>query len=153
MFIEITILIIFLSFLINGYRAGCIETFGRVLGAIIGFIVAKSYAHAIISWALMFVSADIAYTVSFAGLFLLVDYLVGSLFRFADSLLSIFTHLPILKQINSGLGAVFGFIEAIFVLGGMYWLLSQANTAPFLQDSSVMMFIAGIFKTVFGVLL
>lgn len=151
--IEIIVLIVVLAFIANGVRAGAVETLGRVLGAVIGFVVARSFASWLVGVVGMFLPAEWAYLVSFVGIFLLVDYGVGLLFKLAENLLKIFTRLPILKQLNSVIGGVLGFLEAVIVIGGVSWLLEQSASSGestlTIMDLRTVEFIRSIFEIIF----
>jgi uncharacterized membrane protein required for colicin V production len=154
--IEILVLIVFLAFIINGYRAGSIETLGRVIGAVAGFIFARAYAVKLVGVLSVFIKPDWAYLAAFLAIFLIIDTLIGWLFRTAESLLKIFTRLPILNQINSVLGGIFGFLEGIVVIGGVNFLLAQSmeqagiESLANLKTVSVINF---VFEKLFGIFL
>lgn len=154
--IEILVIIVFLAFIANGYRAGSIETFGRVIGAIAGFVFARAYSFKFVGILSLFIGSEWAYLIAFLAIFLTVDTLIGWLFRTAESLLRIFTRLPILKQINSILGGAFGLLEAIVVIGGVSWLTEQSAEIAgmkFLADVKTVRFISAVFEKLFGIFL
>jgi len=153
--VDIVILIALLGFTGNGWRAGAVESLGRLLGAIIGYLVAKSYVGWLVGLVGLFVPKTWAFLVSFVIVFLIVDHLVGFLFHLADSALKIITWLPIIKQINSLIGAVFGLLEGIVVIGGITWLLTRAPSLDlsFLDHSVTLPFVNTVFTTVLAKLL
>lgn len=154
--IEILTLVVFLAFIVNGYRAGSIETLGRVIGAVAGFVFARAYAAKLVGILALFIKPDWAYLAAFLVIFLVVDTLIGWLFRTAGGLLNIFTRLPILHQINSVLGAIFGCLEGITVIGGASWLLERSSTASgitFLSGIQIIRFIDAIFTRVYSIFL
>jgi uncharacterized membrane protein required for colicin V production len=155
MIITIIVLLALIAFSANGFKAGSIETLGRVLGAVVGFIVAKSLVASVVGYVSHYISSDWAFLVSFLVIFLVVDSLVGWLFRLAEGLLKIFTRLPILKQINSFLGLILGFIEGIIVIGGADWLLERsvkiASLSTF-SNTAIVQWIKLAFSVLFGML-
>jgi len=149
---EILVGIVLIAFVANGFKSGAIETLGRVIGAILGFIAAKAFSGWFIGFASLFLPVDWAFTLSFLFIFLLVDYVVGLLFKLAEHILKIFTRLPILKQINGVLGGLFGFLEGIIIIGGVSWLLKQSALeagAEMITHLKIVAFINGVFETVF----
>jgi len=153
--VDIVIVIALLGFVGNGWRAGAIETFGRVLGAIIGYLVAKSYTGWLVGLVGLFVPTTWAFLVSFILVFLVVDHIIGFLFHVAEDILKVITWLPIIKQIKGLIGAVFGFIEGVIVIGGIAWLLQSASAidASFLASSRSIAIVNAVFGAVFAKLL
>ncbi|MFA5129533.1 MAG: CvpA family protein [Patescibacteria group bacterium] len=153
---EILAIVVILTFVANGIKAGSIETLGRVLGAVIGFLAARAYVGWLVGITTFVVPKEWAFLVSFLVIFLIVDTAIGMLFRIAEGLLKIFTRLPILKQINGFLGGVFGLLEAIVVVGGVSWLLQRSTTPgsiTFLNHIQVVNATSAVFQKLFGMLL
>lgn len=149
---EILVAIVLLAFIANGVKAGCIETLGRVIGAVVGFIAARAFAGWLIGIVSLFLPVDWAFTISFLIIFLIVDYVVGLLFKIAGNFLKIFTRLPILKQINGLLGGIFGFLEGIIVIGGVSWLIKQSAAetgTEVITNLKIVGFINQVFEALF----
>lgn len=156
MIIDILVIIVILAFAANGFKAGSIETLGRVLGAIVGFIAARSMVAWVVGYVSHFISSQWAFLVSFLVIFLAVDSLIGFLFRLAETLLKIFTRLPILRQINSFLGLILGLVEGIIVIGGVSWLMERSSIqagVSFLTGVQSIHWINALFSKVFSVIL
>jgi uncharacterized membrane protein required for colicin V production len=153
--VDIVVVIALLGFIGNGWRGGALETLGRLLGAVLGYLIAKSYTGWLVGFIGLFVPTTWAYLVSFIIVFLVVDHFVGFLFHLVDDILKVVTWLPIIKQLNGLIGAVFGFIEGVVVIGGISWLLTNTHAinASFLTASTVMRYVNSIFTTVFAKLL
>jgi uncharacterized membrane protein required for colicin V production len=153
--VDIVVLIALLGFIGNGWRAGAIETLGRVLGAVIGYLVAKSYTGWLVGIVGLFVPKTWAFLVSFVIVFLVVDHIVGLLFHIVEGILKVVTWLPIIKQINGLIGAIFGFIEGIIVIGGIAWLISHVASvdSAFITSSRILPHVNTIFAAVFAKLL
>jgi uncharacterized membrane protein required for colicin V production len=154
--IDILVIVVIIAFAANGFKAGSIETLGRVLGAVIGFIAARTLVAWVVGYVSHFIGAQWAFLVSFLIIFLAVDSLIGFLFRLAESLLKIFTRLPILKQINSFLGLIFGLIEGIIVIGGVSWLMERSSVqagVSFLSGVTTIHWINGMFTWLFSIIL
>jgi uncharacterized membrane protein required for colicin V production len=149
---EILVAIVLLAFIANGVKAGAVETLGRVIGAVIGFIAARTFAGWLIGIVSLVLPVDWAFTISFLAIFMLVDYVVGLLFKLAENLLKIFTRLPILKQINGILGGIFGLFEGVIVIGGVSWLIKQSaaeSGTEVITSLKIVGFINQIFESIF----
>jgi hypothetical protein len=117
---------VWIAFIVNGYRAGGVETLGRVIGSILGYLIARSQSAALIGLFSFILPKAWAGIVAFLAIFLIINSAIGLLFKIAGRLLHIFTRLPVLKQIDSLIGGFLGFIEGIIVIGGMSWLITDA---------------------------
>jgi uncharacterized membrane protein required for colicin V production len=151
---EILAVIVIAAFVANGVKAGSIETLGRVLGAVVGFLIARSFSSWLVGFVSMLLPKDWAFVASFLFIFLVVDTLIGMIFRLAEGILKIFTRLPILKQLNGLLGAILGFLEAIVVVGGASWLIEKSSTlggASFLTKVTVVKLMNLLFQKTFGI--
>lgn len=154
--IDILVIVVILAFAANGFKAGSIETLGRVLGAVVGFVAARSMVAWVVGYVSHFIGAQWAFLVSFLVIFLAVDSLIGFLFRIAETLLKIFTRLPILKQINSFLGMLLGLLEGIIVIGGVSWLMERSAIqagVSFLTGVTTIHWINLLFSKVFSIIL
>jgi uncharacterized membrane protein required for colicin V production len=153
---EIIAVIVVLAFVANGVKAGSIETLGRALGAVVGFLAARACSGWLIGAVSLFLPGDWAYALSFLVIFLAVDYLVGMVFALIENILKIFTRLPVLKQINGVLGGAFGLLEAVVVVGGVAWIVKHALTnggAEIITSLKTVSFINGVFESLFRILL
>ena len=153
--VDIVVVLAILGFIGNGWRAGAIETLGRLLGAVLGYIVAKSYTGWLVGLIGLFVPTTWAFLVSFVIVFLIVDHVVGFLFHLVEDILKVITWLPIIKQINGLIGAIFGFLEAIIVIGGIAWLLTHTKSIDISSaaNSTSLHYVNTIFGAVFSKLL
>jgi uncharacterized membrane protein required for colicin V production len=124
-FAEIVILVVVFGFIANGWRSGALETLGRLAGAVLGFLIAKTAAPWTAHVFGLFVPMSWAYLSAFIVTFLLTHTLVTFIFKLGNGILKVITNLPIFKQINEVVGGFFGFCEVIIVIGGLHWLLQQ----------------------------
>ena len=155
--LEILVLVVIAAFIANGVRAGALETLGRVVGAILGFLAARAWSGIAVSVLAMIMPVAWAWLVSFIVIFLTVDSLVGFLFKLADKIFEILTKLPIIKQIDGVIGGVFGFLESVVVLGGIAFLLRavtiDAASAQSIITLKTIGFCESLFKMMLGFLL
>jgi hypothetical protein len=154
---ELLVLAVVAIFIANGMRAGAIETLGRVVGAVLGFLAAKAWSGWLIVTLSLFLPITWAFVAGFIIIFLVVDSLVGFLFRLADGAFSILTRLPVLKQIDSAAGAVLGAVESVIIIGGVAFLLRQTEVVPAATKTIIglqtVTFIEHVFRVVLGFLL
>lgn len=148
---EILVAVVMAAFIANGYRSGTIETLGRAVGAVVGFLVAHAYSGVLAYAIASFLPQNWANVVAFIVIFSFIDQLIGKLFALGESVLKILTRLPVLKQINQYLGALFGFLEGVVIIGGVSWLLAQSSGiegVQILNQLRTVTFIDKIFETV-----
>lgn len=155
--LEILVVILIAGFIANGFKAGIVETLGRVIGAILGFLAARTWGHVGVMALALFIPPMWAWLASFLIIFLTVDNLVGFFFKLADQIFKVITRLPILKQINEIAGAILGLLEAIVVIGGLAFLLRQAAVLTSVLTSVInlktIIWIENIFKALLAFLI
>lgn len=152
MLVNIILLVLVLGFIGTGFKDGFIYTIGRIIGAIIGFLVARSLSISVGSFFAIFMPSGWARFIAFLVIFILISRLVGFVFKLVDSAFKILSFIPFLKSINSFLGALLGIIEGIILIGGAIWVLTNFNLIPklttILSGSSVASLIGKIFNTI-----
>jgi hypothetical protein len=151
------VVIVIAGFVANGFKSGIVETLGRVIGAILGFLAARQWGHIGVAALALFIPPMWAWLASFLIIFSTVGSLVGLLFKIADQIFKVITRLPILKQINEIAGAILGLIEAVIVIGGIAYLLRQAAVLTSVLNSVINLksvtWIETVFKSVLAFLL
>lgn len=158
MLLEIIIVIAVIAFAANGFRAGAVETLGRLIGALVGFWAAKLFAVVPVTIVGLILPIGWAYVVSFLTIFLIANHLVGFLFSAADRVFGVLTKLPLIKQASELIGLILGILEAIVVIGGAAFLLRSAalNTGGIVEtllSLRTMQFIENAFTILLGFLL
>jgi len=155
--VDIVLLLFLLGFIGAGAKDGFVHTAGRLIGSIIGFVIARAYyvpASALIGW---FVPSGWARVISFIIIFILVTRVTGFLVKLADGAFSILKFLPFLKSIDKLLGAVIGLAEGVIVMGGIIYVVKILNVLPtvakWLQGSLVAPYIQNTFTTLMKLLL
>ena len=146
-----------LGFIGAGFKDGFIHTFGRFVGAIFGFLAARSFAIRIAGIVGFFVPSGWASLASFVVVFVIVTRLTGFVFKLADSAFKILTIIPFLKTIDKLLGAILGIVEGIVVMGGIIFLAYNFKIDPtilkWLSGSGVAQWLVSVFHILLGVLL
>jgi uncharacterized membrane protein required for colicin V production len=151
--LELLVVIVMAAFVANGVRAGALETLGRVIGAVLGFLAARAWSGVAVSLLAMVLPVAWAWLVSFIVIFLTVDSIVGFIFKLADKIFEILTKLPIIKQIDGAVGGIFGFFESVVVLGGIAFLLRAVAVDAATAQSIITLKTIGFCETIFKLLL
>ncbi len=127
---NIVLLLILLAFVGLGLKDGFIVSLGRIIGAILGFLAARSWyivAFPLLSWLL---PESWAKMFMFIIIFVIVDRLMGWIFGALDKTYDFLARIPFMRSANHIIGAVVGFIEGIVITGGIIWLIKTFNIIP-----------------------
>lgn len=150
---ELLALIVLLAFIANGFKAGAIETLGRLIGAILGFLAARAWSGWFITALSLFMPITWASLVAFIIVFLVVDHLVGFVFKLGEAILGVLEKLPVIKQVSSIIGAVLGLLEGIVVIGGIAFLLREVAGPVGAAQTVVNLKVVSGIETLFKMLL
>ena len=147
--LNIIFVVLLLGFIGNGYKDGFIQTLGRAVGAVLGFILAQAWSGALAGPLKIVVPDAWANVVAFLSVLLVVTWIVGFVVKLLDGAYKVLSFIPFLKSINSVLGAVIGLLLSFLILGGGIWLLQKyplvPSLMPLLAGSAVAKFILGVF--------
>jgi uncharacterized membrane protein required for colicin V production len=156
--VEIVLVVLLAAFVVGGSRNGFIRTLGQLLGAIIGFLVARAWSPWLGGLLAFFMPGrpGIAQFIAFVIVFVVIDRLVGFLFGLADKIFKIVTRLPIISSIDGLLGAVLGFVEGVVLVGASTYLILSlrldATLVGWLTGSTVARWCETAFFRVLGFL-
>jgi uncharacterized membrane protein required for colicin V production len=157
MLLDIILVVILLGYIGQGWKDGFIHTAGRVVGAVLGFILARSWSLSIAFIFQILLPAGWARFIAFIAIFILVNRLVGWAFKLAESAFKIISFIPFLKSINNLLGAILGIFEGFIILGGCIWVIENfdlvAQLKTWIEGSHVAPFVSHVFQLLLGVLL
>ncbi len=150
--VSLVLLLLLLGFVGSGFKDGFIHTLGRLVGAVIGFVLARTWSISAAMVLTMFMPYGWARFIAFMVIYLVITRLVGWLFKLADGAFQILSFIPFLKSINSFLGALIGLIEGVLILGGLMWIVNNfsliPSLIPLLAGSSVAQMIQKAFQFV-----
>lgn len=134
---DFILLIILGGFVAYGFWFGLIHTFGVLVGTIVGAFLAARWYDDAASWLgfLFGGHQNLAKVICFLFLFIIINRLVGLLFWLIDKVFSILTVIPFLKTINRLLGAAFGFLEGVLVLGLTLYVASRFPLNQWFNDA------------------
>ena len=125
--IDITLIVFLSGFVFYGLYSGLVKMLGYLFGLIAGTWAAAHYysqAYDYISW-LFFHHEGLGKIICFLIILMLVSRLVQLLFMLLDKVVHILSIIPFLGTINRLLGAIFGLIEGIFILGLIVFIASK----------------------------
>ncbi len=155
--IDLILIFVLLGFFGSGLKDGFIHSFGRLIGAIFGFLAAKAWSVPVAAWLGVFVPLGWARLIAFVLIFALITRLSGFGFKLVDGVFNVLSVLPFLKSINRFLGGVLGLIEGVLLVGGTIYLVVTFKLVPSLLTwinlSRVAPWIQKVFTLFLGVLL
>lgn len=144
--VDILLIAIVGLFVLFGLFFGLVHTLGSLIGTMLGIVLASRLVDpAFEKFGFIFGGGGAAKVILFVIIFLLVSRLIGVLFWLAERVLGVFAMVPFAKSINRLLGAVFGFVEGVIVVGvvlffALQYLPNDAVRAA-LEQSSVATFL------------
>jgi uncharacterized membrane protein required for colicin V production len=154
---NLILIVAILGFIGSGMKDGFVHSFGRLVGAIIGFVAARAWSIKAASVLGLFMSSGTARFISFIIIFIIITHLVGYAFKLVDGAFRVLSIIPFLTSINNLLGGILGFIEGLILLGGAIYLVTTFSLIPWLatrlSGSFVAAWILKTFHILLGVLL
>lgn len=128
--VSAVIVLAFLGFIAAGYKDGLIQTLGRMLGAVAGFVLARSWSAAAAGVISKFLPASWSHFIAIVAIFVIASRVVGLASHILEATFRIITMLPIIKTINKLAGVVAGAVEGVVMIGGIIWVLKTTTAFP-----------------------
>jgi uncharacterized membrane protein required for colicin V production len=125
--IDIILIVIVIAFVLSGLYFGLIQTAGSLVGTFVGIglsLYAIDPIYDTIGFLFGSLDAGVAKVIIFIVAFLLVSRLVGVIFWALDKFYNLFSFIPFTKSINKLLGALFGFVEGVVIVGAAVYFAS-----------------------------
>jgi len=151
---DIILIVIIAGFIFYGLFFGLVHALGGLTGVFAGTIVAGWLFEAIgefitpIFWG----NEMLAKIVAFIIIFIIINRLFGLAFWLVDKVINFLKVIPFLKSINGILGGIFGFLEGVFLLGGILYIASRYPVWEWLNnamiDSDVARYLVSIFDII-----
>lgn len=141
-----------------GYQRGLVQTVGRLIGAVGGFWIAKTWALPLANAAQLILPLDrgLIQIIVFILIFVLADRFVSFVFWILDRLFRIVTVLPFLSTVHTLLGAVVGLFEGVFLIGSLSYVILTLHLNPswmaWISRSRIAMFSQDVFYRILGFL-
>ncbi len=121
--VDLLILIILAGFVLSGFIFGFVQSLGNLIGSAVALVLANIFvgpvSTAIGSW--FGVNSSLVSVFVFFFLFVLIARLVGFGFWILAKMFGFLAWIPFAKTINRILGAGFGLIEGIIVVGLVFY--------------------------------
>jgi uncharacterized membrane protein required for colicin V production len=154
-FFDLTLLILMGGFVLYGLWFGLIHALGSFVGVVAGAFVAGQFYDAVAAGLLWMFGGNvsIARVVVFFVIFVIVNRLVGFGFHLIERAYKILSILPFLSSINRLAGAVLGFLEGSFVLGGVLLLATSLPFGSMIEGALWSSQIAPYLMSVAGILI
>lgn len=125
-FIDIVLIVIIGAFVFFGLFFGLVHTLGSLLGTIVGIIFASRLVDpAFDTFGFLFGGGTAARIIIFILIFFIITRLVGIVFWFVGKILNILAWIPFARSLNRLLGALFGFVEGVIVVGVILFYAMQ----------------------------
>jgi len=126
------LIMILLGFVYYGYRSGLLQSIGVLLGLIVGMAIASRFFESVGD---LLGGSNFSKVLAFIVLFAVITKVVGWLFKMVGKVFKVITVLPIISQIESLLGAIFGAAEGIVFLAVLLFFLVKFPVNDWLATS------------------
>ncbi len=154
---NIILILALIAFVGSGLKDGFIYALGRIVGAVIGFLVAKYFYIQLAFVFSPFMPAGWAKVIAFLLIFVVATRVMGWIFKAIDKTFNFIAIIPFMKSINHVLGAFLGFLEGIIIIGGLIWIIKTFNLIPsamvYINGSSIATWIFASFTKILWLLL
>ncbi len=124
--VDVILLLIIFAFVFFGFFFGLIHTIGNLVGIVLGLVISSYYIDPLSqSFGFLFGGGGTGRVVLFVILFFIVSRVIGLVFWVLEKVFGVVTWLPFASSLNRLLGAVFGFVEGVIVLGIVLYYAMQ----------------------------
>ena len=124
--VDVILVVIIALFVLFGFLFGLVHTLGSLVGTILGTVLASRLIEpAFEKFGSFLGGGAIAKIVLFIVIFILISRVIGLLFWVVEKVLGIFAMVPFAKTFNHLLGAIFGFVEGVIVVGVVLFFALQ----------------------------
>lgn len=125
--IEVVLLLLLFGFVLYGFWFGFIHALGGLVGVVLGTLFASRLYEPVTRWLTPFYDGNlnILRILSFSIAFVIINRVTGFGFWIIERAFKIISVIPFLKTINRLAGALFGFLEGVFVLGGILFIIAN----------------------------
>ncbi len=125
-FIDIVLLVIIGAFILFGFFFGFVHTLGSLIGSMIGIFLSTRLIDPVFDrFGFMFGGGQFGRIVLFIIVFFIISRLIGILFWFFGKIWDVLSFIPFAKTIDRFLGAIFGLVEGLVVIGVVIFYAMQ----------------------------
>lgn len=114
-------------FIIYGFYLGLVRMILSLVSSILAIIISLNvylYLSEILSF-VNFISETWIKIISFVIVLIIVNYLLGIVFKFIGKILHLISSLPVISFVNRALGGFLGLIQGLFLLGIIIYVSSR----------------------------
>lgn len=148
------LLIVFFGFVGAGFYFGLIHTFGAIIGAVVGVIIAGTLYEQVSPFLQFFALKEgVANILAFIVVFLVISRLIGYMVHMMDKGFKFARFIPFATMVNRFGGALLGFFEATLVLGTVLYVASHFQLSPEINAAIDSSAFAGLLMTISSVLI
>lgn len=151
---DIILIVLIFGFVFYGLFFGLIHALGGLIGVFIGTIVAGRLFEPLAEWVAPVFHHNMALSkvLCFIFLFIIINRAVGLLFFIFDRIFKFLQIIPFLKTINRLLGAVLGFLEGTFLIGGILYIAIRFPFWEWLNETMIDSVVARYLIYIFGLI-
>lgn len=125
-FIDILLILIILAFVFFGLFFGLVHTIGSLIITVLALLVAIHFSDAAFdTFGFILGGGETARVVIFILLFFVASRLLSIGLKFAGGLFYWFTYIPFANTFNRLLGALFGLVEGVLIVGVVIFYAMQ----------------------------
>lgn len=151
---DVILIVLLCGFIFYGLFFGLVQTLGGLIGVFFGAIIASRFFVPVAEFAVPIFGGNLMLSkfVCFLVIFIIVNRGVGLIFYIVDRIFDFVKIVPFVKSINRILGAILGFFEGAFLLGGILYIAARfpfwevLNNA--MVNSSVTKYLVAMFKLI-----
>lgn len=157
MILSILIILILIIAIIHGFHRGFVQELVNLFGIVLAFVVSIMFADPTATFLrticnFLVTNKSYVNTDFWKGIgFLLVFAVLLTILHYVERILNKIVSLPVIKQFNSLLGAVVGFIISLILITMVLSILIMLHIEWFTSlynDSTIAQFLVGIFPQI-----
>jgi len=125
--VDVVLIIIIMGFGLAGLWFGLVRTVISLLGSVLGIYLGARYYAPVADWLIATTgwNPNISRVVIFVISFILINRAVALAFWLLNKVITIITHLPIIRGVDRLLGLAFGLLEGSLVLSVFFYFIAR----------------------------
>jgi uncharacterized membrane protein required for colicin V production len=154
--VDIVLILIIGGFTLMGFMQGFIRTVGNLVATILGLYLTGRLIGPFTDRFSFLGGGTVGLIFSYVILYTILSRLIGIGFWFGEKVLGILSWIPFAKSINRVLGAVFGLIEGMLVVGAVTFFavhfLPMDTLRSAIEQSPTALYLVGVMSGLQGFL-
>ncbi len=133
---DIVLIVIIAGFALAGLWFGIVHTIVSLAGSVIATYLATRYYAPVADWLIGVTgwNPNFSRVAIFIVAFILINRLVVLIFWLINKILKMFTGLPVIKAADRALGALFGILEGVLILGIFFYFIVRYPIGQMFMD-------------------